>query len=176
MPAGCPARHLCPDRTRPHSLDQGLRATGQDDVVDLRLDHHRRHPDRPLAAVAAVRSGCDVGGTAVGVQGHPAVVRRQRATDQQRHAACRGLDRNAAGRRRWRRGGHHLAHGESAELRQDPRFHPHLAPDERVIPQLPRHAAVRWPAHQAQPVHRRRRRALPHPRRRTAPEPGAATE
>lgn len=99
-PAQRLAGYLRTHRTCPHPLDQGLCATDKNGAVRVRRDHHRRHPDRPLALVAAVRFGCDVGGDFVGVQGHPAVIRRQRATDQQRHAAGRRLDRNASGRRR----------------------------------------------------------------------------
>ncbi|KPY47604.1 MscS Mechanosensitive ion channel [Pseudomonas savastanoi pv. retacarpa] len=102
----------------------------------------------------------DVGGHPAGLQGHPALLRRQCAVDQQRHAARRRLDRNAAGRRGRRCGGHHPAHRQSAELRQNHRLHPHLALDVRVVPQLARHAAIRRATHQAQPVHRRQRRAL----------------
>nr|GFD12585.1 hypothetical protein [Tanacetum cinerariifolium] len=57
---------------------------------------HRRDPDRPLPTVVTVGAGCDVRGDPVGVQGHAAVVRRQRAVDQQRYAACWRLDRDAS--------------------------------------------------------------------------------
>lgn len=52
-----------------------------------------------------------------GFSGHPAVVRRQCAVDQQRHVAGRRLDRDAPGRRRRRCGGHHAAYGQGADLR-----------------------------------------------------------
>jgi hypothetical protein len=81
----------------PHSLDQELCATGEFSVVRVWRDHHRRYADRPLAAVAAVGPGCHVGGDSVGLQRHAAIVRRQRAIDQQRHAAGRRLDRDATG-------------------------------------------------------------------------------
>ncbi|KOG03350.1 putative major facilitator superfamily transporter [Pseudomonas syringae pv. aceris] len=167
-PAQCPAGHLRTHRTRPHALHQGLRAAVENDPVRLRRDHHRRHPDRPFAHATAVRPRRHVGGHPVGLQRHPALLRRQCATDQQRHAARRRLDRNAAGRRGRRCGGHHPAHRQGAELRQNHRLHPDLAADVRVVPQLARHAAIRRTAHQAQPVHRRQRRALRARRRRTA--------
>ena len=97
-PAECPAGYLCPHRTRPHALDQGLCATGEDGAVRVRRHRYRRHADRPFAAIAAVGPGCHVSGDPVGLQGHPAVLRRQRAVDQQRHAAGRRLDRDAPGR------------------------------------------------------------------------------
>jgi len=44
-PAQCAAGHLRAHRTRPHPLDQGLRATDEDGLVRVWRDHHRRHID-----------------------------------------------------------------------------------------------------------------------------------
>ncbi|EOQ78132.1 putative major facilitator superfamily transporter [Pseudomonas aeruginosa VRFPA02] len=171
--AECPAGHLRAYRARPHPLDQGLRATGEDRRVRVRRDHHRLDHHRPLAAPAAVRPRRDVGGPPAGLQGHPDVLRRQRAAHQQRHAASRRLDRDAAGRRRRRRGGHHPVHREGAELRQDHRLGADLAPDVGVVQELARHAAVRRTADQAGDLRRLQPGAFPRREGRAAPEPGA---
>ncbi len=72
----------------------------------------------------------------------------------QRHAAGRGLDRDAGAQRRRRRDRYRPAHGQGAELGQDHHHHSDMAADQRELQELARHVRVGRPTHQARPAHR----------------------
>ncbi|MCY1209813.1 hypothetical protein D9M72_214780 [compost metagenome] len=150
---------------RADALDQGLYPGGAARAGAGVRRAGAVDPDRPLAAVDAVRPGRVVGGAAAGVQGHAAVAGGQHAADLERHAAHRRLDRDAAMQCRWLRQGHRAAYGQGAELGQHRDHGADLQAVFGELPQLPPDVRVRRAPYQADAAHRREQRALPGRRR-----------